>query len=407
MPERRRGPALGRSTCSRRRRTGPRRRSAARRPDPGLLRPARGALAAQRGQAGHDVGDEATPRRSPDRSDPGRFRGEPVARRHSRARSSPNTMPNCSTTRVAPVAGGGERSGDTAGEGARTAIGSPPPAASTKARLPHIRLTSWSVALPVFVLVSFGRDPRGGCGDDANDSGSGTTEPRTSPPGGPEGTYRSTSGLGHDLVPVRRSRSDLRQRKPDRARPGCNTLGGSYRVTGSTLRSPGDMQSTMMACPPGYAEQDQWLTQFLTSGPTVALDGTTLTLTSGGVTMVLSAAPTGSAALEGTKWTLDTINEGSTASALPAGVEAPTLEFDAAGTRATSSPGATGGEPTRRSRGPPSTSGPCRSRRWRVPALPPRSSRRSSQCSTAGSPIASRVGNCTSTGDRGLIYLSR
>ena len=171
-----------------------------------------------------------------------------------------------------------------------------------------------------------------GCGDDDVTSGSGTTEPRTSTTSELDGTYGTTTVTGHDLVPG----SAVELTFDDgalTAQAGCNTLGGSYRVTGDTLRVAGDMQSTLMACPPGYAEQDQWLTEFLTSGPTISLDGTTLTLTSGGVTMVLSAAPTGAAALEGTKWTLDTINEGSTASALPAGVETPTLEFDAAGTR--------------------------------------------------------------------------
>ena len=235
-----------------------------------------------------------------------------------------------------------------------------------------------------------------GCGDDANDNAAGTTEPRTSAPGGLEGTYTSTSVTGHDLV----AGSTVTLTFDDgnlTAQAGCNTLGGSYRVTGSTLGVAGDMQSTMMACPPGYAEQDQWLTQFLTSGPTVSLDGTTLTLTSGGVTMVLSAAPTGPAALKGTNWTLDTIMEGSTASALPAGVEPPTLEFDAAGTRADVFTGCNRGGADTKISGPPSISGPWRSRGWRVPAPPPRSRHRSSRCSTAGSPIASRTGNCTST----------
>ena len=39
------------------------------------------------------------------------------------------------------------------------------------------------------------------------------------------------------------------------------------------------MGSTEMACEPPLMAQDQWLSNFLTSGPTYTLDGDTLTLT--------------------------------------------------------------------------------------------------------------------------------
>jgi len=246
-----------------------------------------------------------------------------------------------------------------------------------------------------------------GCGDDASDSASGTTEPRTSAPDGLEGTYTSTSVTGHDLV----AGSTIALTFDDgnlTAQAGCNTLGGSYRVTGSTLEVSNDMQSTMMACPPGYAEQDQWLTQFLTSGPTVSLDGTTLTLASGGVTMVLSAAPTGSAALEGTAWVLDTIVEGSTASALPAGVEPPTLEFDAAGTRANVFTGCNRGGADTKISGSTVNFGPMMLTEMACPGAA--SQVESSVVAVLDGRVTYRISNRElhlDKGDRGLIYVSR
>jgi len=40
-------------------------------------------------------------------------------------------------------------------------------------------------------------------------------------------------------------------------------------------------QMTMMACDPALMDQDQWISDFLSSGPNWSLDGNTLTLTSG------------------------------------------------------------------------------------------------------------------------------
>ena len=246
-----------------------------------------------------------------------------------------------------------------------------------------------------------------GCGDDANGSAAGTTEPPTSAPGGLQGAYTSTSVTGHDLVAGSTVTLTFDNGNLT-AQAGCNTLGGSYRVTGSTLRVAGDMQSTMMACPPGYAEQDQWLMQFLTSGPTVALDGTTLTLTSAGVTMVLSAAPTGAAALKGTKWTLDTINEGSTASALPAGVETPTLEFDAAGTRADVFTGCNRGGADTKISGSAIDFGPLALTRMACPGAA--SQVEASVVAVLDGRVTYRITNRElhlDKGDRGLIYVSR
>ena len=43
----------------------------------------------------------------------------------------------------------------------------------------------------------------------------------------------------------------------------------------------------MMACEPALMDQDVWLNDFLSSLPTIELDGETLTLASGDTTMIL------------------------------------------------------------------------------------------------------------------------
>ena len=89
---------------------------------------------------------------------------------------------------------------------------------------------------------------------------------------------------------------------------------------------------TQMACdPPALMDQDTWLASVLTSRPTVALAGDTLTVTADGatVTFVDQAVVDPARPLEGPVWTVDTLVAGDAASSLPAGVRAPTLTFTA------------------------------------------------------------------------------
>ncbi len=101
------------------------------------------------------------------------------------------------------------------------------------------------------------------------------------------------------------------------AKAGCNSMFGSYTVTGDVLTVP-QMGSTMMACQDELMAQDRWLAAFLASGPTWTLDGDTLTLTDGKDTLVLGPAPSGADSLEGTGWKLDGLitQSGSTVSAV-------------------------------------------------------------------------------------------
>ena len=113
------------------------------------------------------------------------------------------------------------------------------------------------------------------------------------------------------------------------ASAGCNSIGGSYRVTAGRLTFEGGGM-TEMGCDPPRHEQDDWLATFLSSGPTVRLSGSDLVLTAGDVAVVLVdvevAAP--DLALRGPVWTVDGIVAGQGVSSVPLGASA-TIQFDA------------------------------------------------------------------------------
>ena len=85
-----------------------------------------------------------------------------------------------------------------------------------------------------------------------------------------------------------------------------------------------------MACEPAtLMDQDDWLASFLTAGPTVAVEGDTLTLTgdSATITLIDDEVAEPDRQLEGTPWELtDLINAPAVAS-VP-GTPAPTLSFN-------------------------------------------------------------------------------
>src|SRR5262245_20056013 len=71
------------------------------------------------------------------------------------------------------------------------------------------------------------------------------------------------------------------------AQAGCNTLAGTWSLEGDVLVVP-PMAQTQMACEPSaLMDQDTWLDAVLTSKPTVAVEGDTLTITAEGATVTL------------------------------------------------------------------------------------------------------------------------
>ncbi|HEU5472404.1 MAG TPA: META domain-containing protein [Actinophytocola sp.] len=108
---------------------------------------------------------------------------------------------------------------------------------------------------------------------------------------------------------------------------GCNKMSGAARIENGALVLD-ELGSTMMACDEARADQDQWLSSFLTGRPTIRLDGANLILTSDKteVTMLDRTVADPGLPLEGTHWQVDTLMSGDIATSTPSGATA-TLEF--------------------------------------------------------------------------------
>lgn len=115
------------------------------------------------------------------------------------------------------------------------------------------------------------------------------------------------------------------------ASAGCNSIGGTYRIEGGRLVFEGGAM-TEMGCDAARHAQDDWLSTFLASKPTVRLNGNDLTLESGGVVVSLRdrTVVEPDANISGPTWTLASIIQGDSVSSVRAGGSA-TLKFGADG----------------------------------------------------------------------------
>ena len=110
--------------------------------------------------------------------------------------------------------------------------------------------------------------------------------------------FVSSDVTGHELV----DGSEITMNFLDDAvsvNAGCNTMNGRFEITDGTFAAE-QSAMTMMACPDPLMAQDTWLSEFLASSPTVALDGSTLTFTGDDATITLEEIEP--AALVGTTW---------------------------------------------------------------------------------------------------------
>jgi heat shock protein HslJ len=97
--------------------------------------------------------------------------------------------------------------------------------------------------------------------------------------------FVSTSVEGHDLV----EGSEINITFLAEAMAvdaGCNSMNGGFEIDEGVLTA-GPFASTMMACDQPLMDQDAWLNDFLSSLPTIGLDGTTLTLAGDDTTITL------------------------------------------------------------------------------------------------------------------------
>ncbi len=157
-----------------------------------------------------------------------------------------------------------------------------------------------------------------------------STGPSTTPPAadGLAGRqFWSTAVVGHDLAPGTRVTLTFRDDGTLGAQAGCNMMGGTWSLDGTTLRIEiGAM--TEMACAEDRMAQDEWLASWLAGGLTAATEGDELVLTGAGVTMTLldEEVANPDQSLEGTTWVLDGLEVGvgadGTVSSVPGGVRA-------------------------------------------------------------------------------------
>jgi heat shock protein HslJ len=110
--------------------------------------------------------------------------------------------------------------------------------------------------------------------------------------------FEATSVTGHELVADSTIELFFDADRVS-ARAGCNSMNGGYTISDGTLEVAA-MASTMMACSDELMAQDTWLNEFLSSGPAIALDGATLTLT--GDDAAITLAEIEGAPLVGTTW---------------------------------------------------------------------------------------------------------
>jgi heat shock protein HslJ len=136
-----------------------------------------------------------------------------------------------------------------------------------------------------------------GCSDDTASDSSASGATTSSPTATPDASdaavttadldgasYVSTHVTGHDLVADTQIRLAFASGSLSTS-AGCNVMSGPYDVDGGVVRWTGPAASTMMACSDELTAQDAWLTQLFTDGAEVAVDGSTLTLTSDQVTI--------------------------------------------------------------------------------------------------------------------------
>jgi heat shock protein HslJ len=131
-------------------------------------------------------------------------------------------------------------------------------------------------------------------------------------------SFESTEVTGHELVAGTTIELAFTSDSLS-ARAGCNSMNGGYSITDGALEVS-ELASTMMACSDELMAQDTWLSAFVSSGPAVALDGDTLTLTGDDATLVFSVILP--AELEGTTWTVTGIVANDAVSSLPMDAEA-------------------------------------------------------------------------------------
>lgn len=187
----------------------------------------------------------------------------------------------------------------------------PPPTgkhcAVTTPRNNHVKQFGVGLVAGLLVLMA------ASCGDDDTASSSETLSADTL-----DGkTFLSTDVTGQTLVAD--TRITLRfEGESLSAIAGCNTMTGGYTVDGDVLKV-GALAQTRMACEEDLMAQDQWIVDLLTGSPKATLADDVLTLATDATTVKFgdrSKIADGSA-LDGSAWTMKTLETGGTTAQAP------------------------------------------------------------------------------------------
>jgi heat shock protein HslJ len=123
----------------------------------------------------------------------------------------------------------------------------------------------------------------------------------------------------HTLVPGTQISLGFPEKGKITARAGCNSLFGDVQFEGDKLAVSG-MGGTDMGCDKARHDQDQWLSDFLTSKPTWSLKGDELILTAkdGEIRLVDRHVANPDRSIIDTRWVVESTLDKETASSVPA-----------------------------------------------------------------------------------------
>lgn len=151
-------------------------------------------------------------------------------------------------------------------------------------------------------------------------------------------TAVSEDGMPKKLAPNTRIQLQFMDDGRLSANAGCNSMGADKVSTSGGKLGVKDLAITNMGCDAPRHAQDDWLSKLLTSEPTWKLTDDKLELSSGTtvISLVDKATAVPDLALDGTKWTLETVITGETASH---SIDAGKAHFTISGERVTGSTG--------------------------------------------------------------------
>ena len=132
-------------------------------------------------------------------------------------------------------------------------------------------------------------------------------------------SFVSTAVEGYDLVPDSAITISFQDGSLS-INAGCNTMFGGYSVDGDVISAP-TLAMTQMACDEALMQQDTWISALMSSDPTFALDGDTLTIT-GSDAQVVTLVAVADQSLEGVRWVVDGLLANEGVSTVPIGAEA-------------------------------------------------------------------------------------